>query len=176
MKQSFKVIIFCSVLSLVLTGCIVRAYKQVKVREDQVVSGNRGFIQGALPPAAQTSPKTRETYVVEIEMKSPIKFEVGKPPEIKPVEENIGRGNRGYLTGGPEEEEQEETSVSTEQESVKAKSVTRYTVKKDDTLQKISQQFFGTVKKWNKIYQANKDKIKDPNRIKPGVVLDIPQE
>ena len=49
-----------------------------------------------------------------------------------------------------------------------------YTVQKDDTLQKISKKLFGTYGKWYKIYQANKDKIKNPNFVKPGTVLNIP--
>jgi len=49
-----------------------------------------------------------------------------------------------------------------------------YTVLKDDTLQKISKKLFGTYSKWYKIYEANKDKIKNPNYVKPGTVLTIP--
>ena len=50
-----------------------------------------------------------------------------------------------------------------------------YTVQKDDTLQKISKKIFGTYGKWYKIYEANKDKIKNPNILKPGTVLDYPE-
>jgi len=49
-----------------------------------------------------------------------------------------------------------------------------YTVQKDDTLQKISKKIFGTYAKWYKIYKANKDKISNPNVLKPGTVLTIP--
>ena len=49
-----------------------------------------------------------------------------------------------------------------------------YTVQKDDTLQKISKKIFGSYGKWYKIYEANKDKIKNPNILKPGTVLTIP--
>jgi nucleoid-associated protein YgaU len=49
-----------------------------------------------------------------------------------------------------------------------------YTVQKDDTLQKISKKVFGSYGKWYKIYEANKDKIKNPNVLKTGTVLDIP--
>ncbi len=49
-----------------------------------------------------------------------------------------------------------------------------YTVQKDDTLQKISKKLFGTYAKWYKIYKANKDKIENPNILKPGTVLTIP--
>ena len=49
-----------------------------------------------------------------------------------------------------------------------------YTVQKDDTLQKISKKLFGTYGKWYKIYETNKDKIKNPNILQPGTVLNIP--
>ena len=49
-----------------------------------------------------------------------------------------------------------------------------YTVQKDDTLQKISKKVFGYYGKWYKIYEANKDKINNPNILKPGTVLTIP--
>lgn len=49
-----------------------------------------------------------------------------------------------------------------------------YTVKKGDTLQEISQKYYGTTKKYQKIYQANKSKIKDPNKLTVGMKLTIP--
>lgn len=49
-----------------------------------------------------------------------------------------------------------------------------YTVKKGDTLQTISKQHYGTVNQWRKIYNANKSKIKDPNKVVVGTKLNIP--
>ncbi len=51
---------------------------------------------------------------------------------------------------------------------------TDYTVQKDDTLQTISKKFYNSYSKWPKIYDANKEIIKDPNRIKPGITITIP--
>ena len=50
----------------------------------------------------------------------------------------------------------------------------QYTVLKDDTLQKISKKFYGSFSRWTKIYDANKDKIDDPERIKSGITITIP--
>lgn len=50
-----------------------------------------------------------------------------------------------------------------------------YTVQKGDCLWKISKSQYGDGSKWNTIYNANKDKIKDPNLIYPGQVLTIPR-
>ena len=49
-----------------------------------------------------------------------------------------------------------------------------YVVKKGDTLQKISEKFYGTTKKWQKICEANKKVLKDCNDLEPGTKLVIP--
>jgi nucleoid-associated protein YgaU len=49
-----------------------------------------------------------------------------------------------------------------------------YIVRQGDTLQKVSKQFYGTTKNWQRIYQANRATIKDPNRISVGMKLTIP--
>jgi nucleoid-associated protein YgaU len=50
----------------------------------------------------------------------------------------------------------------------------KYKVQKGDTLQKISQKFYGTTKKWQKIYEANKDTLKGPDKLYPGRTINIP--
>lgn len=52
---------------------------------------------------------------------------------------------------------------------------TVYTVKSGDSLSKIAQQQYGDSTKWRKIFDANKDTIKDPNLIHPGQKLNIPR-
>ena len=49
-----------------------------------------------------------------------------------------------------------------------------YTVQSGDTLSKISKQFFGDSNKYMTIYNANRDQLSDPDKIKPGQVLKIP--
>lgn len=49
-----------------------------------------------------------------------------------------------------------------------------YTVKKGDSLWKISKQELGNGSRWREIYEANKDAIKNPNQIYVGQVLQIP--
>ena len=50
-----------------------------------------------------------------------------------------------------------------------------YTVKAGDSLSKISEQFYGTAGQYMKIFEANRDKLTDANKIQPGQVLKIPQ-
>ena len=49
-----------------------------------------------------------------------------------------------------------------------------YTVKKGDSLSKISKQVYGNAMKYRIIFEANKPMLKDPNKIYPGQVLRIP--
>jgi nucleoid-associated protein YgaU len=49
-----------------------------------------------------------------------------------------------------------------------------YTVKAGDTLSKISQQFYGNANQYRKIFEANRDQISDPDKIRPGMELKIP--
>jgi nucleoid-associated protein YgaU len=51
---------------------------------------------------------------------------------------------------------------------------TTYTVKSGDTLSGIAKQFLGDSSKYHKIFEANRDILSDPDRIKPGQVLKIP--
>ncbi len=49
-----------------------------------------------------------------------------------------------------------------------------YTVKSGDTLSKISKQMYGDANQYNRIFEANKPMLKDPDKIYPGQVLRIP--
>jgi nucleoid-associated protein YgaU len=49
-----------------------------------------------------------------------------------------------------------------------------YVVQKGDTLSKIAKQFYGNTTDWRRIYEANRDRIKDPDVIQPGWKLEIP--
>ena len=49
-----------------------------------------------------------------------------------------------------------------------------YTVKSGDTLSKIAKEHLGDANSYMKIFDANKDQLSDPDKIKPGQVLKIP--
>ena len=49
-----------------------------------------------------------------------------------------------------------------------------YTVVSGDTLSKIAKREYGDANKWHAIYDANRDKIKNPDLIHPGQVLTLP--
>ena len=51
-----------------------------------------------------------------------------------------------------------------------------YTVKSGDTLSKISKQFYGDANEYMRIFYANRDKLRDPDKIQVGQELTIPAE
>ncbi len=153
-------------------GCVVRTYTVTKDRVDQdLTSGNRGYLagQGSGQGEEKERKLTRKTQVVELELHPPIRFETrtkvgsGEPQKAQAEEKDQEvTGNRGYILGGPVQQVKQRFE--------------KYTVRKGDTLQKISQKLYGTSKKWTKIYEANKDKLKAPDKIYAGQVLNVPVE
>ncbi len=51
----------------------------------------------------------------------------------------------------------------------------KYVVKKGDSLSKIAREMYGDAKLWKKIFEANRDKIKNPDLILVGQELTIPE-
>jgi len=50
-----------------------------------------------------------------------------------------------------------------------------YVVRPGDTLSKIAKETLGQANAYMEIFNANKDQLSDPDKIKPGQVLKIPQ-
>ena len=69
--------------------------------------------------------------------------------------------------------------VVEDQENVETEvkvSTREYTVQKNDFLSKIAQEQLGAAHRWKYLYELNKDRIKDPNKLRVGQVLLIPVE
>ena len=49
-----------------------------------------------------------------------------------------------------------------------------YTVQSGDTLSEIAQRQFGRASAWHAIFDANRDQLDDPDLIRPGQVLRLP--
>jgi nucleoid-associated protein YgaU len=71
-------------------------------------------------------------------------------------------------------EQPEPTDVSQYMQAEKIKTQRFHIVRKDQTLSAISRQYYGTSNKWKKIFDANRDVLKDPNKINTGIKLIIP--
>lgn len=85
----------------------------------------------------------------------------GEPeiPEAKKVEE-------GKFLIEEEEKIESEVRVSTKE----------YIIQKGDTLSKIAQEQLGKAHRWKYLYELNKDRIKDPNKLRVGQRIIIPIE
>ncbi len=147
--------------SLALSGCVARTYNLTRDRVDQDISttsGNRGYITGTAPaePAERKATRTTRVFEIEIGFAKPTQ---AKCPSITPVVNTI---EEPLLT----QEVQGEVTSGQGFES--------YTVGKNDTLQKISKKFYGTTKRWPKIYEANKDVLRSPDKLYAGQTLKIP--
>ena len=49
-----------------------------------------------------------------------------------------------------------------------------YTVKPGDSLSKIAKQFYGDASQYTRIFEANRDRLDDPDKIQAGQELSIP--
>lgn len=171
-----------------LAGCGVQArkYVQVKERVDQEMQGNAGYLMGT-PSAKDTDRsqirKTRKVYVLEV---STVNVESPEEDIVSTTSAAPSPSYESTETSYPSDDTVEtsesriilpnfeEETTPEESSAVGPASATDYTVMKDDTMQKISKKFYDSYSKWPKIYEANKDKISDPNRIKPGITITIP--
>ena len=84
-------------------------------------------------------------------------------------------GGSGGGAGGRPDFSNVQGSADTVPGNAGATAEQTYTVQKGDTLSHISQQFYGKASRWNRIFEANRDQLDDPDLIKPGQVLKIPQ-
>jgi outer membrane protein OmpA-like peptidoglycan-associated protein len=81
------------------------------------------------------------------------------PPEAQKLEE-------GKFVEETKEEVASEVKVSTRE----------YIIQKGDTLSRIAQKEMGGAHRWKYLYEMNKDKIKNPNKLKAGLKIMIPVE
>lgn len=73
----------------------------------------------------------------------------------------------------PQQPERPQQQEQREQEHETAK-VRMYTVRAGDTLSKISKEFYGSTNDYMKIFNANRDQLRDPDKINVGQELKIP--
>ena len=105
-------------------------------------------------------------------------------PEIKTPQESIAPPEHS-VANEPKPEENPLPPVAEAQpaelqdltqyeQAEKIKTQKFHIVQKGETLSKISSQYYGTSGKWQKILEANRQTIKDANKLNPGMKLIIP--
>lgn len=164
--------------ALFISSCAMRTYVQDKGRVDQEIVGNAGCIQGTCPPVDRSNlPKTRKTYVLEI-VTGPHKIDAAGTSEDQMTSDF--ENDEDYTSSESSDDYAGSRALSRtaviNEEPVSEVMFTEYTIQEGDTLQKISKKFYDTYRRWNEIYEANKDVISSPDRIKPGKVIRIPEK
>ncbi|OGX08970.1 MAG: hypothetical protein A2Z88_07525 [Omnitrophica WOR_2 bacterium GWA2_47_8] len=176
MFKSFLKIFFGFILLTAMTGCSykLKAYSQVRDRVDIDMPGSRGY---AATGESATAKKTRRVYVVEF-VKEPQEEKNPAPKAASSVKQD--GLNYQTVESVPHfdvvDEEKGATAAQERPSYPVVDGYVQYTVEKDDTLQGISKKFYDNYSSWTKIYDANKEKIENPNVLRPGTVIRIPQE
>ena len=185
----------CVVFSLVgMAGCVKRTKIVTKPREDQSLHGNRGYLAGTPPATERKTDAMRTYYETEVEVPT-LEVNIKLPPWRREwVDKDLSGGNRGYLIGGPYQRQMAKPTsalpASARRSSFfhsgeppqtegtyeeKKPTYDTYTIQKGDNLGGISMKVYGTSKRWKRIFEANQDVLKNPNRLKVGQVLRIPK-
>jgi nucleoid-associated protein YgaU len=89
-----------------------------------------------------------------------------KTPAAKPDFSNVNSGGSSTARTAPGAAEPTGTSGSASSKT--------YVVVNGDSLSKIARREYGDASKWHRIYDANRDIIKDPDLIYPGQELKVP--
>ena len=87
-----------------------------------------------------------------------------KPADFSDVQSNTPKSGASF----------DDVRGSVSSAPTRADSARTYTVVAGDSLSKIAKRELGDANKWNAIYEANRDKISNPDLIHPGQVLTLP--
>lgn len=161
-----KLLVFLALAVMItaLTGCSVTTKMITRERVDQDLtgtSGNRGYLVGTPPAVGERNPN--KTYM-EVQVEVPaIEKENRVPKKVEETAEPV----TNFDTAPSEQPVVEKVEAGEES--------TDYKVQKGETLQKISMKLFGTTKKWKKLFDLNKDLLKSPDKIRPGMVIKVPK-
>ena len=121
-------------------------------------TGNRGYLVGTPPPAGELK-TTREMIETDVEI----------PSFYKP--------KRGASSGGLEEIVPPEMGMEEAGVAPAAGPYDSYVVQKGDSLWSIAAKpkIYGKATHWRRIFDANRDLLKSPDRLKAGMTLKIPR-
>ena len=165
------------VLAVFAAGCGVKAQTYVMTKERTDIAengGNGGTIMGKAQYQAPEK-KTRKVYVLEVS-KPAGATDARKVEQVTTEQVPAESTTAVEAPAAPAGEFENESAPAPASASASTQEAVMYTVQKDDTLQKIAKKVYGSYGKWIKIYEANKEKLKNPNFVKPGTVLTIPAE
>ncbi len=91
------------------------------------------------------------------------------PPEPQPVRRELPATD----TGSGETTEEPDNKTANEQ-TEPAQQARYHVVQRNETLSQIAKSYYGSSSKWRTIYRANRSVISNPDKLKPGTRLLIP--
>ena len=154
------------VLGVILaSGCRAATRVSEVPRVDlQLEGGNRGYLVGKSPEAAELK-TTRQMVQTDVEIPS---FYKPKPAGAPNAPENVAP---------PETETGQPESAPTPAAKGPV-TYDIYTVKKGESLWSIAAKpdVYGKATAWRRIFDANRDVLKSPNHLRPGMTIKIPRE
>lgn len=196
MKSWAPLLVFALLISMFLISGCVTVKPVTCERVDQEISGNQGFLMGEGSLTPSKARKTTKTFIKvdidltrrEAEVVATEEYSDKKHSDSlkKMASDKPGDYNKGYFEAEADSkpetisdmscvivEDVEEIEIITVLEPV----YDYYVVKKGETLWDIAgrPEVYGNSSKWKLIFNANKDKIKKPSLIKPGMKLKIPR-
>lgn len=177
----------------------VRSYKQDKKRVDQVVEGAVGNWENAPQATSRQIKETRKVYFLEFIKEPPaepnlnyftddLKTDDSESQPEQSSTDQPGQNNFASTAANPGSQRQDSSQTSRKidlpsfdesyteevEDEDNSQRFVDYKVTKNDTLQKISKKFYDSYSKWPRIYEANKDVLKSPDVLTPGINLKIP--
>lgn len=159
-------------------GQAVKSYMLAhSIPEDRIKIISRGKLDAMAPVTdleGMQKDRNAQFMVAEVEeVMIPAPSNIQEPCDAGATTEPAPAGVEGAtkVEEGKYMIEKQETVESEAKVSTK-----EYVTKKNDTLWKVAEKFYGDGRKWKNIYRFNKDKIKDPNKLKAGLTLTIPIE
>jgi len=131
-------------------------------------SGNRGYLVGT-PPAAGPMQRTREIIQMDVEIPS-----FYKPKPTAPVALEQSAPLESAIPSAFDMDATPDESSAPWQSPTQYDS---YTVQKGDSLWSIAAkpEIYGKATQWRRIFDANRDLLNSPDKLKPGMSLRIPR-
>ena len=152
-----------------IAGCQTSSRMATRVREVPRVDlnlegGNRGYLVGTPRSGGGPAKTTRQMVETDVEIPSLYKPKRGVKPGLEQM--------------APPEIEQDEAES---QDAGAARAPARfdtYVVKPGESLWSIAAkpEIYGKATRWRRIFDANRDLLKSPDRLKAGMKLKIPRE
>jgi outer membrane protein OmpA-like peptidoglycan-associated protein len=132
------------------------------IPEDRIKIVSRGKLDAIAPVkdlAGMQKDRNAQFMIAEVE-------EFNVPADQIPQEQGVQKESEGKYVVEEKENLESAPKVSTRE----------YTIEANDSLWKIAAKEMGNGNRWKYLYELNKDKIKNPNKLKKGTVIIIPIE